>query len=315
MPQTAVSIGNFDGVHRGHAALIAAARDAVGPDGKVIAIAFDPHPSSVLPGRTPPPPLTSLDRRARLLREAGADEVRRLEPTTELLALHPEAFLGMVVDAFRPDYIVEGHDFRFGRGRFGDMALLEAAGDVLNFRALAVEGVEVELSDQTVVRASSTLARWLLARGRVEDLAAVLGRPFRLEGEINRGDQRGRTIGFPTANLHVATALPADGVYVALAHLPDGSTRTAAVNIGKRPTVDGTRRLVEACLLDDHGQPASLPVNQYQWRLELDLLAWLRDQVRFPDVQALREQLARDCARAHSLAPLVTPPVTGDSLA
>lgn len=306
MPQaTAVSIGNFDGVHLGHAALIASAREEVGPTGRVVAIAFDPHPFTVLPDRKAPIPLGSFDRRARLLRRAGADEVIRLEPTTELLSLHPETFINMVVERFRPAVFVEGEDFRFGRHRLGDIALLEAAGDVLDFRVRTVGGVEVELTDQTIVRASSTLARWLLARGRVEDVAKVLGRPFRLEGSVSSGDHRGRTLGFPTANLEVATALPGDGVYAARATLPGNSTLPAAVNIGKRPTVGGERRLVEACLLSEDGKAASLPVGDYGWKLELDLMSWLRDQVRFSGLEALAAQVRRDCERVRIMCPLL----------
>lgn len=307
MPQaTAVSIGNFDGVHLGHAALMHAAREQVGPDGRVVAIAFDPHPASVLAGRTAPLPLTTFHRRAALLRHAGADEIIRLEPTPDLLSLHPENFLALVVERFAPTHFVEGHDFRFGRNRFGDIALLEAAGDVMGFRVLAVEGVDVQLTDQTVVRASSSLARWLLSQGRVEDVAAVLGRPLRLEGPVRPGDRRGRTIGFPTANIDAATALPGDGVYAARATLPDGSSLPAAVNIGRRPTVDNKKRLVEACLLDDRGRPAPIDIGRYDWILQLDLLAWMRDQVRFPSLDALTDQLARDCARAVDLCSITT---------
>lgn len=305
MPQaTAVSIGNFDGVHVGHAALMRAAREEVGPDGRVVAIAFDPHPASMLSGRTAPAPLTTFDRRAALLRQAGADEVIRLEPTPDLLRLHPENFLSLVVERFAPSVFVEGHDFRFGRNRFGDLALLEAAGDVMGFRVRAVDGVDVELTDQTVVRASSTLARWLLSHGRVEDVAAMLGRPFRLEGPVRPGAQRGRTIGFPTANVDVRTALPGDGVYAAQSMLPDGRSLPAAVNVGRRPTVDNKKRLVEACVLDAQGRPAPLDIGRYNWTLELNLLAWMRDQVRFPSLGALTDQLQRDCARAAKLIDL-----------
>lgn len=312
MPQaTAVTIGNFDGVHLGHAALIASAREEVGHAGRVVVIAFDPHPLTVLAGRRAPLPLTTFDCRARLLRQAGADEVIRLEPTARLLSLPPEQFLGMVVERFRPAVFVEGDDFRFGRDRSGDIALLEAAGQRLGFRVRTLGAVEVELTDQTIVRASSTLARWLLARGRVEDLARVLGRFFRLEGPVKPGDHRGRTMGFPTANLVIDTALPADGVYAARARLSGDVCMLAAVNIGMRPTVGGRRRLVEACLLTEEGKAADLPVGGYGWSLELDLIAWLRDQVRFPGLASLAAQVHRDCQRVRTLYPLLS----GESLA
>lgn len=299
-----MTIGSFDGVHVGHVALIQAARARVGPTGRVVAIAFDPHPFAVLPTKTPPTPLTSFDQRAALLRQAGADEVVRLEPTRTLLSLHPERFIDLVLEKFNPVVFVEGEDFRFGRDRFGDIALLKASGQVLGFDVEVVPGVDVQLTDQTIVRASSTIARWLLAHGRVEDLAAVLGRAFRIQGTVSRGDQRGRTIGFPTANLAIETSLPADAVYAATAQLPDGSRFPAAVNIGTRPTVNGTRRRVEAHILFDGTSPTP-EINDYGWWLQLDLHAWIRDQVRFADLDALAAQLCRDCNRLRCLYSLV----------
>ncbi len=302
----AVSIGNFDGVHVGHVSLLRAARDRVGPEGRVVAIAFHPHPASLIVGREAPAAMTTLDERAALLRAAGADEVVRLEPTRQLLSMSPHAFVEALVDRFSPAVVVEGPDFRFGRGRLGDVSFLRAVGKVSGFELAVVPPVDVTLIDHTIVRASSTIARWLIAHGRVSDARAVLGRPYRLCGVVARGDRRGRTIGFPTANLQTQNMLPADGVYAAIAHLSHGAVCPAAVNVGTRPTVDGSRRTVEAHLIDIPtmrgagwqpvpGQP------EYGWGLELDLVAWMRDQVRFAGLDALTDQIRRDVERVRRI--------------
>ncbi|MBL8999854.1 MAG: riboflavin biosynthesis protein RibF [Phycisphaerae bacterium] len=293
---TAVTIGNFDGVHLGHAALIRAAREAAGQSGRVVAMAFDPHPLSRLRPGMAPARLTGFDHRAALLRSAGADEVERLEPTEALLAETPEEFIRNVVVRYRPSVIVEGDDFHFGKGRAGTPATLDVLGRAWGFRAVVVPPVEVELSDQLMVRASSSLVRWLLAHGRVRDAAIVLGRPYELRGEVVRGDQRGRTIGFPTANIATECHVPGDGVYAARATLPDGRVAAAAVNIGTRPTFAGADRRVEAHLIGVTPGGA-----EYGWRCALSLISRLRDQVRFDSVDRLRTQLSSDVARARNL--------------
>lgn len=309
-PRTAVTIGTFDGVHRGHAAILAEARRLAGPEGRVVALAFDPHPISVLRPQITPPRLTPFESRAQRLRDAGADDVRRLEPDGALLALTPEQFMRFVTQSFAPDVVVEGADFHFGRGRAGDVRALADLGRTLGFTLAVVPAVDVELSDQTLHRASSTLARWLLDRGRVRDAAAVLGRPYELTGDVRRGDRRGRTIGFPTINLRPETMLPAEGVYAGLAHLPNGQTLPAAINIGERPTVGGVEHRVEAHLLGLptsarassalDAAPAWAPVPglpEYGWTARIELCARLRDTVRFGSLAELAAQLSRDCAR------------------
>jgi riboflavin kinase / FMN adenylyltransferase len=321
MPQpVAVTIGNFDGVHLGHQALLRACRDEVGPGGCVVVVAFDPHPQAVLAEREVPARLTTFDQRAGLLREAGADEVRKLEPDARLLALSPQAFAGQVLDEFKPVSIVEGEGFRFGRDRAGDLDLLAEVAGARGCRVRVISPVEVDLVDQTIVPVSSTRVRWLLGNGRVADASRLLGRPYSLEGPVVRCDRRGRTIGFPTANIDAATMLPGDGVYAALATLPDGKTRSAAVNVGTRPTVDGSRRCVEAHVLDvsggakggwklpplgaegGSGDWKTLPgLPEYGWDLRIDLLDWARDEIRFGSVEALVEQMHRDCARVREM--------------
>ena len=317
---TVVTIGNFDGVHRGHAALIDRCRSIAGEAGRVVALVFDPHPASVLRPEHLPPRLTTFQRRSEVLRSLGADEVYRLVPDPKLLRLTAEEFLTHLVRSFGPVAVVEGSDFRFGRGRGGDLDALRELGTKLGFDVVEVEDIEVALGDQSLVRASSTLVRWLIGHGRVRDASAVLGRPYRLAGPVARGDRLGRRVGFPTANIDHETSLPADGVYAATAVLPDGRRLPAAVNVGGRPTVSGQGRRVEAHILGlatswtptswtpaasqpkpEGGSPNWSPIEglgEYGWRCVVELNAWLRDQMKFGSVDELTGQLARDCTRA-----------------
>lgn len=307
---TAITIGNFDGVHVGHAALVRAARRLAGPTGRVLALAFHPHPISRLRPRQAPALLSNFEQREAWLREAGADAVEPLEPTPELLSLDPESFVRSKIERYGlsrdSSWFVEGTDFHFGKGRAGTIATLQSLGTALGFGVEVVPPVEAALTDHLVVRASSSLVRWLVAQGRVRDASIVLGRPYEIRGRVARGDQRGRTIGFPTANIETGHLLPADGVYAGLATLPDGATLPAAVNIGTRPTFGGAGRRVEAHLMlpgaGAWAPPASHP--DYDWPISLRLVSWIRDQVRFDSPARLTDQLARDCRRARdTLAP------------
>lgn len=310
-PATAVSIGNFDGVHLGHRALLAAARACAGHNGRVVAVVFYPHPASMLAGRTAPQQLTDMDERARLLLAAGADEVVRLEPSPELLTMSPEGFVNALAERFCPTCVVEGPDFRFGRDRRGDVHLLREAGQRLGFQVHIVDPVDVVLSDHAIVRASSTMLRWLVSQGRVQDAATLLGRPYALCGVVEPGARRGRTIGIPTANLKTAGLVPADGVYAARALLESGQMYRAAVNIGMRPTVAGTTRTIEAHVLDlpdAGGTWRPLPaLPEYGWSLRLEFVTWLRDQLRFPSLEALGQQIARDMGRVRDLVEIGEP--------
>ena len=305
---TVITIGTFDGVHVGHAALVRAARQLADGHGggrlSVVAMVFDPHPLTTIAPAAAPARLMSFEDKAACLRALGADEIVRLEPRRELLDLSPEAFLDAQVVPRRPVAVVEGWDFCFGKNRAGDTDLLCRLGSGRGFATQVVEPVLVALNDHSVVRAASTLCRWLLAQGRVDDAAIVLGRPHTLTGRVVQGDRRGRAIGFPTANLETASLLPADGVYAAAARLEDGRVFPAAVNIGERPTFAGAARTVEAHLIT-HGGPtargawSALPgLAEYGWTVRLDLLMFMRDQMRFPGIPALCGQLARDVERA-----------------
>lgn len=300
----AITIGNFDGVHLGHQALLDAARRQVGPTGEVLAMVFDPHPASVLKPGSEPSRLSTFEQRDRWLRGAGADRTIRLVPTPELLALEPDAFIEQLVADFAPTAIVEGSDFHFGKGRRGTVASLEEAGRRLGFACRVVDPVELPLVDQHVVTASSTLVRWLVSHGRVRDAACVLGRSFSIDGVVVRGDRRGRTIGVPTANVRTPCQIPADGVYACLATLQTGATFAAAVNIGPRPTFGVAARAIEAHLLgaptesDPDGTMRLAGSPEYGWGISLDFVAWLRDPVAFGSLSDLLEQIHRDCERA-----------------
>lgn len=299
-----MTIGNFDGVHRGHAALIHRARALAEPLGaRVVAVTFDPHPAAILRPGSAPQPLMDFDRRSELLRSLGVDDVVRLQATPELLARSPAEFVADLVKQLHPAAFVEGPDFRFGNGRRGTLDTLRSLGAVHGFTVEVVGPIEVVLADLTIVRASSSLARWLLAHGRVADAAAVLGRWHEIRATVERGDQRGRTIGFPTANLRTDSPLPGDGVYAAWATLPGGIRRPAALSVGVKPTFSGRARVAEAHLLNhDH---AGLP--EYGWPISIELVAWVRDQVRFGSSAELVAQLARDCHRVRLLLDTAFP--------
>jgi riboflavin kinase/FMN adenylyltransferase len=277
---------------------MAAARAAVGPRGRVVALAFDPSPLTVLRPQTPHTRLSTFDQRARWLMQAGASEVVRIAPTREFLQQDAQAFIERLVREHRPRFIVEGPDFRFGRDRAGSIETLRQLEPLLHYRLVVVEPVEVALSDQSIVRASSSLARWLVGHGRMRDVTAVLGRPFEIHATVERGDQRGRTIGFPTANLRPAfdQLLPADGVYAGFAER-DGSLHPAAISVGDKPTFGRHARTCEAFLLDYHG-----PVDDYDWTIHLRFTHWLRDQLKYDGVDALIWQLHRDAADARRFA-------------
>ncbi len=306
MSSAVVTIGNFDGVHAGHRELIRRARSLASVSGaKVVALAFDPHPTSRLRPGNAPARLTSFVRRAELLREAGADEVVKLEPTDALLAMTPDEFLAMLVQERKPVAVVEGPDFNYGKGRAGSIETLMDEGRRMGFAVEVVQPVEVALSDLSIVRASSTLVRHLIAEGRVRDASLVLGHSHELAGVVTKGDQRGRTIGVPTANIvqetEQAVLLPAQGVYAAWARMPDGRRLAAAVNIGARPTFDAPEPRIEAHLMDPVTGETATGIPEYGWTLAIELVGWVRDTVRFSGLDALKEQLARDRATALQL--------------
>lgn len=285
---SAVALGVFDGVHLGHRAILGTAvahgREAGMP---AIACTFDPQPSEILqPGRAPLP-ITTLDERLALIEGCGMDGAVVLPFTRELAAIEPEAFVKDVLLArLGAREIVVGFNHRFGRGARGDVALLRSLGARLGFRAhvgepLMVGGVAV----------SSTEIRAALQRGDLDAAARLLGRSYTLPGTITHGAGRGRTLGFPTANVAPSRpVLVAAGVYACTAEV-GGRKERAVVNVGVRPTFNETALAVEAYLLDFSG-------DIYDQTITLTFMSRIREERRFPSVDALRAQIEADVAEA-----------------
>jgi riboflavin kinase / FMN adenylyltransferase len=267
-----VAIGTFDGVHRGHLRVIDAARKAGLRTGVVT---FDPHPRAVL-GRQVEL-LATLERRLQLLEAAGVEDVLVLRFDERLAALSADEFAERILRGIGAETVAAGETFRFGRGREGDLALLERLGFDVR-RVPLVENV------------SSSRIRQLLHAGETRRAAALLGRPPEVEGIVVRGDGRGRELGFPTANLDVPDGLlvPPDGVYAGWTH-----DRRAAVSIGTNPHFDGVERRVEAHLLDFDG-------DLYGARLVVELWDSLREQRRFASLDELVAAIGDDVERARA---------------
>ncbi len=315
-----VVIGNFDGVHRGHLAVLEAARELAGPD-PVVAVTFEPHPLVVLRPDRAPAVLTPLPEKRRLLRRAGAGQVVVLPFDAELARWSPAEFVERVlVERLHARVVVVGENFRFGHRAAGDVDLLRRLGVDAGFRVVPAPLATVPGGS----RVSSSLIRERLAAGDVEAARAALGRPFRLFGLVVRGDARGRELGYPTANLDVAdgvtgvAAVPADGIYAVRflraadlaavgADPPSAAAGTdradgrapgstgaaglpATLSIGTNPTFDGVERRIEANVLD------RTDLDLYDERVALDLVAHQRPTVRFDSAGALVDQMALDTA-------------------
>lgn len=290
VPEGAVlSIGNFDGVHRGHDHILRTMHALKQQtDGSSIAVVtFEPHPLTVLRPHLAPPRLTSPILKQQILEDMGVEHYVVLPPTHDVLDLSAEAFWGILRDDVKPAHLVEGDNFNFGKGRGGNIHKLRDWSANSAIKLHVIDPVEVVLLDLTIAPLSSSLIRYLIAYGRVRDAGICLGRPYVLEGEVIEGYKRGRTIGVPTANLHCTDQLiPADGVYAGKCSI-DGKPFAAAVSIGTTPTFDGAKHQIEAHLLGFSG-------DLYGRTIHLDLIDWVRDQRKFAGVEALKGQLARD---------------------
>ncbi len=295
----AVSIGNFDGIHRGHRSLLAMAdRLRASSPGGVAIVTFEPHPLTVLRPAETPPRLTPLPVKQAILEEAGVDTLVLLPPTREVLGLTAEEFWKMIVTDVRPAHLIEGESFTFGKGRGGNMDALRSWAQGSSVQLHVAPPVQAVLLNCSIVTVSSSLIRWLLGLGRVREAAICLGRPYQLRGEVVAGHQRGRTIGTPTANLKVTEQLvPADGVYAGRA-VVDGTDYPAAISVGTLPTFDGNTRQIEAHLLGFSG-------DLYGRELHLDCTDWLREQRKYSSVDALREQIGKDLQSVRARGALV----------
>jgi len=295
-----VTIGVFDGVHRGHQRIVTRAAEAAAARRRpLVVVTFEPHPAEVVRPGSHPPLLCTLRRRVQLLTELGADAVCVLAFTLEFSQLGPDEFVRAVLaDRLHARQVVVGENFRFGHRAAGDVALLAELGEKYDFSA---EGVPLLTEDGVTISSSSIRDR--LAAGDVAGAAHGLGRPHRVEGVVARGSQRGRAMGIPTANLETAphTAIPADGVYAGwLASLDDSGLETerwpAAISVGTNPTFDGRQRVVEAYALDRDD------LDLYGVHVAVDFAARLRGMVRFDSVEALVAQMRLDIEQARGLA-------------
>jgi riboflavin kinase/FMN adenylyltransferase len=284
-------------VHRGHQLIIGRAVERARELGvPSVIVTFDPHPSEVVRPGSHPPLLTAHHRRAELMDELGVDALLILPFTAEFSQLSPGDFIRTVlVEALHARLVVEGPNFRFGHKAAGDVEFLSAMGLKYDY--------DVEIIDLYVTGEagggqpfSSTLTRRLIAEGEVAGAMEILGRPHRVEGVVVRGAQRGRELGYPTANVQTVphTAIPADGVYAGWLHA-GGESMPAAISVGTNPTFDGTARTVEAYAIDRVG------LDLYGLHVGVEFLAYLRGMEKFDTIDALLERMADDVKRAREL--------------
>jgi len=291
-----VALGNFDGVHLGHQAVLAAAkREALGLGVPFAVLVFEPHPREFFRPEGEDFRLTPMPVKARVLASLGADIVYALPFDTEMAAkLAQEFVIDVLVNGLQIVHAVVGEDFRFGRGRSGDAAVLGYMGEMEGFGTSFVKpiiGAEGEIS--------STHIRDLLRHGKPEEAAKMLGRSWAIQGRVRPGDQRGRTIGFPTANLTLDGYLkPAFGIYAIKVEVLSGSYAGMHYDgvgyVGKRPTFGKTDIILEANLFDFKG-------DLYDAEISVDMRAFIRYDQKFDGVEALTAQMARDAERARAL--------------
>ena len=288
----AVTIGNFDGVHRGHARIVERLlAKAAAVQGPAVVFTFDPHPVRLLRPAAAPPPLTWTDRKAQLLDELGVTAVIAYPTDEDLLQLSPPEFFDRIVrERLAAQAMVEGPNFFFGHNRAGN---IEVLGQLCGAAGLQLEIVPpLKMGEEFV---SSSRVRGAVQAGDVDLARQLLTRPYRIRGMVTHGAGRGGKIGFPTANVSaIDTLLPAQGVYAARAHTTAGSW-PAAVNIGPNPTFGEDALKVEVHLIGFVGSLYGQP-------LEVDFLARLRSIQPFPSVEALKTQLAHDVAAARQIA-------------
>lgn len=287
-----IALGNFDGFHLGHQAVVARAIDTARAAGRPVIVAtFDPHPVRLFVPDALPFRLTTLDQRERLFAAAGADAMLVFQFTRELASRTAEEFVAMLAHEFGAAGVVTGEDFTFGKGRAGNIAVLRDLGARLGLSAEAVAPV----ADETGEVISSSRIRDALVAGDCATATRLLSRSFAIEGAVIHGDKRGRTIGFPTANLELASYLrPAYGIYAVRVCLPDGTMKDGAASLGIRPMFDPPKELLETYLLDFSG-------DLYGQTIEVQLIARLRGEEKFDGLEALIAQMNADVERARAL--------------
>ena len=304
--RTVVTIGTYDGVHRGHRHVIECAREVAGRLGeegsalRVVAVTFDPHPFAVLRPEHAPMLLTTIERRAELLGDAGVDDVLVMPFSRDVAGWSPQEFVDRIlVGTLHAAGVVVGANFRFGHRASGDVTTLHRLGAERDFEAV---GVDLEGGPQAW---SSTYIRTCLAAGDVEGATEALGRPFTVRGVVVEGDHRGRELGYPTANVPTREmAAPLDGVYAGwLRRLdePDRAPMPSAISVGTNPTFEGTERRVESYVLDRDD------LELYGVEVEVSFVQRLRGMERFDSVEELLAAMAKDVQRAHEVLGVPAP--------
>jgi riboflavin kinase/FMN adenylyltransferase len=293
--RSVVTIGAYDGVHRGHQAVIGQVRkEALQLGCQSVVVTFDKHPASVVRPESAPKLLTDLDQKLELLQKTGIDATLIVEFNRERSTEDPALFVKRVlVDTLRARIVVVGEDFHFGFNRGGNVAMLRELGIQFDFQ---VEPVKlIARPDGVEEPVSSTSIRRALAGGQVEIAANLLGRAYEVRGVVVNGDKRGRAIGFPTANVEVPNAmcLPADGVYAGKFQCDDGSLHACAINLGRRPTFfeHADSSLLEAHLLD-------FDQDLYGQKVSVTFEHFLRSERKFDGLEAIKTQLQLDVAAA-----------------
>ncbi|PZU07470.1 bifunctional riboflavin kinase/FAD synthetase [Sphingomonas sp.] len=284
-----IALGNFDGFHIGHQAVVARAIDRARAEGRPAIVAtFDPHPASFFRPGLPPFRLTTLDQRARLFAAAGADAMLVIGFDRALADLTPDRFVEeALVARFGAGGIVTGFDFTFGKARAGSTAMLAEIGPAHGFTAEVVGPIE-----DAGGPVSSTRIRRALETGDCEEAARLMSRPFAIAGRVIHGDKRGRTIGYPTANMDMADyQRPLYGIYAVRARLDDGRVIDGAANLGIRPTFDPPKELLETYLFD-------VSESLYDREMEVELVSFIRPEAKFDGLDSLVAQMDADCEEA-----------------
>ena len=287
-----IALGNFDGFHLGHQAVVARAIGKARAEGRPAIVAtFDPHPVRLFVPNAAPFRLTTLDQRERLFAAAGADAMLVFHFTRELAARTATEFVAMLAQDFGAAGVVTGEDFTFGKGRAGNVDVLRTLGAGLGLSAEAVAPVA---DGQGEVISSSRIRDALLA-GDCATATRLLSRPFAIEGPVIHGDKRGRTIGFPTANMELGSYLrPAYGIYAVRVRLPDGRIAGGAANLGIRPTFDPPKELLETYVFDTSA-------DLYGHKIEVALIERLRGEAKFESLDDLVAQMNDDVLRARAI--------------
>lgn len=283
------TIGNFDGVHLGHQAVLGQLAAAAGRlNLPTVVITFEPQPQEYFGAAAETPRLTRLREKLQAMRRYSVDRVLCLPFNRRLATLPAEDFIRkLLVEGLGVKYLVVGDDFRFGHQRQGDFAMLKQAGERYGFQVVSMHSFHVDGE-----RVSSTRVREALAQGDMRTAEKLLGRTYRMSGRVARGDRRGRELGFPTANIHLhRQATPVRGVFAVEMFGISGEPVAGVANVGMRPTIDGTRTLLEVHLFD-------FVADIYGAYVEVVFLHKLRDEVRFASLEALKQQIALDVEAA-----------------